>query len=310
MADTNHPKTTFINTPLGGGGKIIVTGANGQLGKELKEIAPVHTEFEFIFLSKEDLPIHHFELVRNVFSKLQPQFCINCAAYTAVDRAEAESALAFEVNGESVGVLAAICKEHNTKFIHLSTDYVFDGTGNTPYTENFPPHPINQYGASKWEGEKQALQLNPDTIIIRSSWLYSSYGKNFVKTMMQLINEKNEISVVNDQTGSPTYAGDLAQAILKIIDDNKWQPGIYHFSNDGAITWYDFAKAIKEITAGNAKIIPVSSAEYPAAARRPKFSVLDKTKIRKTFNIVLKDWKESLALCIHKIKKQIGKVEA
>lgn len=280
--------------------KIVVTGANGQLGKELKDICSFYSVFEFVFLSREDLPVHQFELVRNYFKTLQPQYCINCAAYTSVDKAEEEKEIAFQVNGESVGVLAAICKEHNTGFIHISTDYVFDGKADSPYSEEFAPNPLNVYGASKLEGERQSMQLNPNTIIIRSSWVYSSYGKNFVKTMMRLMDEKNEISVVNDQVGSPTYAADLAEAIMKVIPN--WIPGIYHFSNDGAISWYDFALAIKEITGSRCIIHPVASSEFPAAAIRPAFSVLDKTKIRETFGINLKDWKESLERCIHKIK--------
>ena len=283
--------------------RILVTGANGQLGKELKNIAHLFPQFEFNFLSREDLPIHHFELVRIYFNTLKPDFCINCAAYTAVDRAEEEKELAFQVNGEAVGVLAAICKEHHSKFIHISSDYVFDGGENKPYPENFPTHPINSYGASKSEGEKQALQLNPDAIIIRTSWLYSAHGKNFVKTMMKLLNEKNEIRVVNDQLGSPTYAADLAETILKIISNNEWMPGIFHFSNEGVITWYDFAMGIKEITNSNGNLIPVTSAEFPTKAKRPMFSVLDKTKIKETYHIKLKNWKESLSECIMQIQK-------
>ena len=289
--------------------KILVTGANGQLGKELRDLAPLYPQFEFIFLSREDLPIHHFELVRNFFETLKPDYCINAAAYTAVDKAESEKELAFQVNGEAVGVLAAVCKEHHTKFIHISTDYVFEGNATTPYTENFPPHPINVYGASKLEGEKQAMQLNPDCIIFRTSWVYSSYGKNFVKTMMRLINEKNEIGVVNDQFGSPTYAADLADAIFQIISYLQIHhspltihPGIYHFTNEGIISWYDFALAIKEITGGNCIIKPINTSEYPTAAKRPGYSALDKTKIQKTFGIRLKNWKESLGACIKKIQ--------
>jgi dTDP-4-dehydrorhamnose reductase len=294
--------------------KIMVTGANGQLGKELKEISPLYPQFDFLFLSREDLPIHYFELVRNFFETMEPDYCINCAAYTAVDRAELDKELAFQVNGEAVGVLAAVCKEHSTRFIHLSTDYVFDGRATTPYTENFPPHPINVYGASKLEGEKQALQLNPGCIIIRTSWLYSSYGKNFVKTMMRLMNERNEVGVVNDQVGSPTYAADLCEAILKIISDfssgnfrdrnSDMTPGIYHFSNEGVISWYEFALAIKEITGSHCAVKPLTTAEYPADARRPAYTVLDNSKIKNTFGIRQKNWKESLAVCIEKIKKQ------
>jgi len=286
--------------------KILVTGANGQLGKGLQELASSYSQFEFVFLSREDMPIHQFELVRNFFDTLKPAFCINCAAYTAVDKAESEKDLAFQINGEAVGVLAAICKEHSTKVIHISTDYVFNGEATYPYTENFPTDPINIYGASKLEGEKQAIQLDPDCIIIRTSWVYSSFGKNFVKTMIRLMNEKDEVKVINDQFGSPTYAADLAEIILKIISDcqisvSNWKPGIYNFSNEGVITWYDFARAIKEIIECPCDVKPISTAEYPTPAKRPIYSVLDKTKVQKTFGIQLKDWKESLRTCIEKI---------
>ena len=304
-----------IKTPVRVGGKILVTGANGQLGKELKDISSQFHQFEFVFLSREDLPIHYFELVRNFFKTIRPQFCINCAAYTNVDRAEQEKQKVFQVNAEAVGLLAAVCKEYDTKLIHISTDYVFDGTATTPYKEEFAPHPINVYGASKWEGEKQALQLNPEIIIIRSSWIYSSYGKNFVRTMTRLMNEKNEVSVVNDQVGSPTYSADLAEVVMRIIVNSQlkienlpagrqgWIPGIYHFSNEGIISWYDFALAIKEITGSSCIIKPISTVEFPTPAKRPLYSGLDKSKIKQVFRIKLKGWKESLKACIKKIQE-------
>jgi len=283
--------------------KILVTGGNGQLGKELREFSSLHTGLDFVFLSREELPIHQFELVRNYFNTLKPAYCINCAAYTAVDKAESEKDLAFQINGEAVGVLAAVCREHNSKLIHISTDYVFNGEASYPYTENFPTDPINVYGASKLEGEKQAMELNPGSIIIRTSWLYSSLGKNFVKTMIQLMNEKDEVKVIKDQLGSPTNAADLAETIFNIIgychlQIYDWSPGIYNFSNEGIISWYDFAKAIKEITASPCDIKPISTAQYPTPAKRPAYSVLDKTKIQKTFGIKLKKWKDSLRTCI------------
>lgn len=289
--------------------KILVIGANGQLGKDIQDISSSYPHFQFVFLSREDMPINQFELVRTFFNTLKPAYCFNCAAYTAVDKAESEKDLAFLINGEAVGVLAAICKEYDTKFIHISTDYVFNGDGTYPYTENFPTNPINTYGASKLEGEKQAVQLNPDCIIIRTSWVYSSHGKNFVKTMMRLMNEKDELKVVNDQVGSPTYAADLAEAMLKIIGNRQlaidnWKPGIYNFSNEGIISWYEFALAIKGITNNACDVKPISTSEYPTPAERPEYSVLDKTKIQETFGIQLKDWKESLAGCIKKITNQ------
>ena len=282
--------------------KILVTGSNGQLGKELKKIAASFPQFDFTFLSREDLPIHHFEMVRNYFNVYHPQYLINCAAYTAVDRAEQEKDRAFQVNGEAVGVLAAICKENRTKFIHISTDYVFDGTATVPYKEDSPTNPKSVYGASKLEGEKQALQFNPDSIIIRTSWVYSEYGKNFVKTILKLLQEKEEISVVNDQVGSPTNAADLAEVIMQIISSQEWQTGIYHYSNEGIVSWYDFAVAIKEIIESTCRINLIPTSQYPTPAKRPAYSVLDNSKIQKAFGIELKDWKESLTTCLANLK--------
>ena len=292
---------------MNGRPKILVTGSNGQLGKELRDLASSFPKYEFVFLSKEDMPIHNFELVRVFFNSVKPAFCLNCAAYTAVDKAESEKELAFQINSEAVGVLAAVCKEHHTKFIHVSTDYVFNGQSTYPYTENFPTDPINTYGASKLEGEKQALDLNRETIIIRTSWVYSSHGKNFVKTMMRLMNEKDSINVVNDQIGSPTYAADLAEAILNIIDlsqeaNRQWVPGIYNFSNEGIISWYEFAQAIKDLIHCPCDVKPIPTSAYPTPAKRPAYSVLDKTKIQETYGVHLKDWKESLQRCIDKMQ--------
>lgn len=289
--------------------KILVTGSNGQLGKELKKLAPAFPQFEFIFLAREDLPIHHFEMVRHYFNVYHPQYLINCAAYTAVDRAEQEKDKAFQVNGEAVGVLAAVCREHQTQFIHISTDYVFDGTAATPYKEDAPTNPQSVYGASKLEGEKQAIQLNPDAIIIRTSWVYSEFGKNFVRTMVKLMQEKEEVSVVNDQIGSPTYAGDLAETIIYIIQwlqthqqDPKDNSHIYHYKNEGIISWYDFALAIKELTGSKCKVNPIPTSQYPTAARRPAYSVLDNSKIQKVFGVPIKNWKESLVICLKHLK--------
>ncbi len=282
--------------------KILVTGSNGQLGKELKRLAPGFPEFEFIFLSREDMPVHHFEMVRHYFSVYSPDYVINCAAYTAVDRAEAEKDRAFQINGEAVGVLAAICKERGIKLVHISTDYVFDGTASSPYREDDATNPQSVYGASKLEGEKQAQHFNPDCIIIRTSWVYSEYGKNFVKTMLKLMSEKEEISVVYDQLGSPTYAADLADAILQIIHSGKWQPGIYHYCNEGIISWYDFAVMIKKLTGSTCKINPIPTSQYPTAAKRPAYSVLDTAKIQMVFGVKLKNWRDSLKVCMEHLK--------
>ncbi len=282
--------------------KILVTGSNGQLGKELKQMASSFPQFEFIFFSREDLPIHHFELLRNFFKGYHPQYLINCAAYTAVDRAETEKELALQVNAEAVGVMAAVCKEYNTKFIHISTDYVFDGAATSPYKEDAVTNPQSVYGSSKLQGEQEALQFNPDTIIIRTAWVYSEFGKNFVKTMLKLMNEKEEISVVADQVGSPTYAANLAEAILTIISSANWQPGIYHYTDEGIISWYEFALAIKEITGSTCRVNPIPTTAYPTPAKRPAYSVLDKSKIQKTFGVATNNWKSSLAVCLSKLK--------
>ncbi len=282
---------------------ILVTGANGQLGKELHALSAAYPSFNFLFLSREDLPINNFELLRNYFEITRPQYCINCAAYTAVDRSETEKDLAMLINGESVGVLAAICNEHHTKLIHISTDYVFDGEGKQPYKEDDPTEPVNYYGLTKLNGEQLCLISDPDAIIIRTSWLYSEYGNNFVKTMLRLMKEKEQIGVVNDQVGSPTYAADLAEAIMQMIvsGQSSTVSGIFHYSNTGIINWYEFAVAIKEISNSNCKVNPILTSQYPTPAKRPHYSVLDKTKIQATFNIPLRDWKESLRKCISKL---------
>ncbi|OSZ77320.1 dTDP-4-dehydrorhamnose reductase [Chitinophagaceae bacterium IBVUCB2] len=282
--------------------KILVTGSNGQVGKEIKQLESSFPRFEFIFLSREDLPIHHFELLRNFFKGFHPQYLINCAGYTAVDRAETEKELAFQVNAEAVGVMAAVCKEYSTRFIHISTDYVFDGTATSPYKEDALTNPQSVYGASKLQGEQEALKYNPDTIIIRTAWVYSEFGKNFVKTMLKLMSEREEISVVSDQIGSPTYAANLAEVILRIISSSRWKPGIYNYSDEGIISWYEFALAIKEITRSSCRVNPIPSTAYPTPAKRPSYSVLDKTKIQEAFEVSAKDWRSSLALCISRLQ--------
>lgn len=277
---------------------ILVTGSNGQLGKELKQLADNYSQYNFVFASREDLKLHHFGLVENFFIATKPQYCINCAAYTAVDKAENEEDMAMLVNGEAVGNLAAVCKKYQTKFIHISTDYVFDGESETPYKEDDATGPINTYGASKLMGEQLCMKEDADAIIIRTAWVYSSFGHNFVKTMMRLMNERNELNVVNDQIGSPTYAADLAKAILDIISSGKWESGIYHYSNEGKISWFEFAQAIKELAGSKAIIHPILTAEYPTPARRPKFSLLNKDKIRTVYQLEIPVWKDSLAKCI------------
>ncbi|MBP6688226.1 MAG: dTDP-4-dehydrorhamnose reductase [Lacibacter sp.] len=277
---------------------ILVTGSNGQLGKELKQISDNYSQFSFVFASREDLKLHHFGLVENFFIATKPQYCINCAAYTAVDKAENEQEIAMLVNGEAVGNLVAVCKKYQTKFIHISTDYVFDGESETPYNEDDATGPINTYGKSKLLGEQLCMKEDADAIIIRTSWVYSSFGHNFVKTMMRLMNERNELNVVADQIGSPTYAADLAKAILDIISTGKWESGIYHYSNEGKISWFEFAQAIKEITGSKVVVHPIETAQYPTPARRPHYSLLNKEKIKSAYALAIPGWKESLQKCI------------
>lgn len=284
---------------------VLVSGKNGQLGKELQNIAPLHQNFQFVFFNKEELNIADELSVKKIFEKYAPSFFINCAAYTAVDKAEAEKELAYKINAEAVGSIAKQCKQFNIKLIHVSTDYVFDGKAKQPYKENDTTNPINYYGYTKLLGEDLALKNNQDTIIIRTSWVYSEYGSNFVKTMLRLMHERKEINVVNDQFGSPTYAKDLAEAIMQIVNHqspnvNKAQSlnGIYHFSNDGIISWFDFAVAIKEIKQLDCVINPILTSAYPTPAKRPVNSVLNKEKIINTFHIQLKNWKESLHECL------------
>jgi dTDP-4-dehydrorhamnose reductase len=280
---------------------VLVTGANGQLGKELQQLEKKWPSFRFLFLSREDLPIHHFELVRNFFKASKPSVLINCAAYTAVDKAEQEPLLARQVNAEAVGVLAAVCAANQCRFIHISTDYVFDGTATSPYKEQDLTAPQSVYGQTKLEGERQALLANPQTLIIRTSWVYSSFGKNFVKTIIRLLQDKPQISVVQDQLGSPTYAADLANAILQIISSNNWIPGIYNYSNSGIISWYQFAQEIGKLVGSSTPIKGISTAEYPTPAKRPAWSVLDTSKIVSTYGVTIKDWKESLGQCIREL---------
>lgn len=283
--------------------KILVTGANGQLGKELQELARKFLVFDFVFLSREDLPIHDIESVKQAFKKYAPHYCINCAAYTAVDKAETDKENAFLINGEATGVLAAACKEYNTRFIHISTDYVFDGNAISPYKTDAATNPQSVYGESKLLGEKKAIDNNDQTVIIRTSWVYSAFGKNFVKTMLRLMSEKPEINVVSDQVGSPTYAADLAQAILTIVSSGNWHPGIYHFSNKGVISWYDFAVAIRELSGSHCVVNPIPSSAYPTPAKRPSYSVMDISRINEVYGIELEDWKTSLDKCLVRLSQ-------
>ena len=281
---------------------ILVTGANGQLGRELQVLAANFPQFEFSFHDRTTLSIDNPETIKTTITREQPTWCINCAAYTAVDKAESEKALAFHINGEAVGHLAKACRVSGTRLIHISTDYVFDGLSATPLTESDPTNPINTYGASKLAGEQQALQHNPDaTLIIRTSWVYSEFGNNFVKTMIRLMKERPAINVVSDQIGSPTYAADLAAAILHIIASPIFAPGLYNYSNEGEISWYQFASTIRDLTHSTCTVNPILTSQYPTPAKRPHYSLLDKTLIRQTYHLSIPDWQPSLATCLARL---------
>ncbi len=290
--------------------KILVTGANGQLGSELQQLATIYPAFEFIFTDVNELSITDEAAVNAFFAAHTPAYCINCAAYTAVDKAESDAATAELVNATAVGYLAAACKKYDTKFVHVSTDYVFDGSATEPYKESDTPNPIGAYGITKLKGEQLALQNDPSVIIVRTSWVYSSYGNNFVKTMLRLMSERESINVVSDQFGSPTYAADLAKGILEIckwsLDNNQWVAGIYNYSNEGIITWYDFAVAIKELTNSKCVVNPIPTSAYPTPAKRPAYSAFDKTKIKTTFNIHIPEWRDSLQACLLQLMRYIA----
>lgn len=274
--------------------KIIVTGAEGQLAQALKKAAIKSKQL--FFVSKEEMDITNRETVNHFFEKHQPTLLINTAAYTKVDEAEKNKDLAFAVNCEAVKILADACVKFQSKLIHLSTDYVFDGKATIPYKETAPANPVTVYGKSKYDGEKAILNSGlKEFAIIRTSWLYSEFGHNFYKTMLHLAASQKEINVVNDQQGCPTYAPDLARAILKISENlNKVNSGIYHFTNQGQTTWYDFAKAIFEKNKISILVNPIPTFLYPTPAKRPAYSVLDSQKTREVFQVETPHWTERI----------------
>lgn len=278
--------------------KILITGGNGQLGSELRVLSKVYTQFEWVFTDYQELDLCDLENLEIALNTINPKIIINCAAHTAVDKAETETELSDVLNHRSVAVLAKWSHANNCRMIHVSTDYVFDGTASTALTETALPNPINVYGVTKLAGEQICLQNNPNAIIIRTSWVYSSFGNNFVKTMSRLMQERDSLNVVNDQIGSPTYAADLARAIMTILIHKNWEAGIYNFSNEGEISWYEFALAIQEIGGFDCTISGIPSSAYPTPAKRPQYSLLDKTKIKTTFGVEVPGYKESLKTCM------------
>ena len=284
--------------------RISVTGSNGQLGKEFARIAAVHPRFQFSFLSKEEFPLEDNKKIETWLIRHPIDIFIHCAAYTSVDKAESEKEKAFKLNSEAPGLIATLLSKKKTRLIYISTDYVFDGTSTVPLKEDNATNPVNIYGASKLEGEHLVFQNNPFSQVIRTSWLYSSFGNNFVKTMIRLMKERKFIRVVDDQKGSPTYAGDLAGAILQMLEKDNFIPGIYHYSNEGETTWYEFAEEIKKLTGGTCEILPIPASDYPTPAKRPTYSLMDKSKIKKDYGLQIPDWQISLAFCIEILKKQ------
>lgn len=278
---------------------VLVTGASGQLGQAIQFIAKYHSEIKFVFCSSSDLDISNKENCQTVFQKTKPDFCINAAAYTAVDKAESDRDKAELINVLGSKNIAEVCNNFDVKLIHISTDFVFDGSNDKPYTETQITNPKGVYGQTKLDGEKAIQQVFSKYYIIRTSWVYSQFGNNFMKTMLRLASERTALSIVNDQIGTPTNAVDLAEALVQIILSANQQPkkdnyGIYNFSNEGECSWYDFAKKIFEINNVSIDLSDIPTEQFPTPAKRPKYSVLDKSKIKTTFGITIKTWEESL----------------
>lgn len=291
--------------------KILVTGANGQVGQELQVLAqnPAYKAYDFTFANREILPLDNLEKIASFFKDNKFNFCINAAAYTAVDKAESDSDLAYLINSTAVGILAKACHEHGVKLVHISSDYVYHNNENMPMLESAPIEAKGVYAKSKAAGEKEALQYK-NVIVIRTSWVYSSFGNNFVKTMLRLGKERPNLNVVFDQIGTPTYAADLAKAMLEIIHQwhnnlaaaNAFEQQIYNYSNEGVLSWYDFALSIFELENIPCKVQAIRSAQYPVPAPRPSFSVMDKNKIKTTFALEIPYWKTSLKTCLDLLK--------
>ncbi|MDC0008009.1 dTDP-4-dehydrorhamnose reductase, partial [Flavobacteriaceae bacterium] len=278
--------------------KVLVIGSGGQLGLEFQKISNSYDSLSWVFSTIKTLDLLKLDSICSFLNDINPSIIINCAAYTSVDKAETESKLADLLNHEAVDIISRWTSDNNKKLIHVSTDYVFDGLSKLPLSENSNTNPINEYGRSKLKGEQVCLKNDTNSIIIRTSWLYSSFGNNFLKTMIELMKKNNSVKVVNDQIGSPTYAYDLAKVILKIIVNYKTESGLFHYSNKGEISWFEFARSIRELYKLDCEIIGVSSNEFKTIAKRPKYSLLDKSKIKKIFNLEIPNYKKSLKNCI------------
>lgn len=283
---------------------ILITGSNGQLGQEFQYLSKINTQHHFIFVDKEELDITSFLKLDEFFSKQKIDVIINCAAYTAVDKAESDKEVTYSINVLGPQNLAVIAKKYNIKLVHFSTDYVFNGTNYLPYKESDIPNPQSIYGKTKFEGENEIIKNANIYAIIRTSWLYSQYGNNFVKTITKLATERGAINIIFNQIGTPTYARDLASAVLYILPIlNEKNSGIYNYSNEGVTSWYDFARNICKLQNIPCRLAPIEDKDYPTAAKRPNYSVLNKEKIKKTFNIEIPQWQDSLERCIEELKK-------
>jgi len=284
--------------------KVLVIGSDGQLGLEFQKISNSFDSLSWVFSTIKTLDLLRLDTINSFLNNINPTLIINCAAYTSVDKAETESKLADLINFKAVDIISRWTSNNNKKLIHVSTDYVFDGLSKLPLSENSNTNPINQYGNSKLKGEIACLKNDSSSIVIRTSWLYSSFGKNFVKTMIDLMKKNNSVKVVNDQIGSPTYAYDLAKVIIEIIMNSENKSGLFHYSNEGEISWFEFARSIRELYKLDCEIIGVSSKEFKTLAKRPKYSLLNKSKIKTTFNLEIPNYKQSLEDCIEIIKNE------
>jgi len=282
---------------------ILITGSHGQLGNEMQQAAKSFPAFNYLYTDIEDLDICDRAALNAFVKANKVNIIVNCAAYTAVDKAEDDVELCYKINSDAVRNIGEVASENNLKVVQISTDYVFDGTNHIPYTEDQPVCPDTVYGKSKLAGEQALMASCKDAVIIRTAWLYSSFGNNFVKTMIKLGTERDSLNVIFDQIGSPTYAADLAHAILKVLSHETFVPGIYHFSDEGVCSWYDFTKTIHRIAGIACDVHPIETKDYPARTPRPHYSVLNKAKIKSTYGIVIPHWEESLERCI-KILKQ------
>lgn len=283
--------------------KLLITGANGQLGNEMRVALQQYPLIEALYTDVDTLDITDLAQLDAFVATESISHIVNCAAYTAVDKAEDDEVVATKVNVDAVRNLGIVANKYGAKIVHVSTDYVFDGRGHKPYTEDMAVCPTNVYGRTKLAGEEALMDECKDAIVIRTSWLYSSFGNNFVKTMLRLGSERDTLNVIFDQVGTPTYAADLAQTILTIIAEREWVAGVYHFSNEGVCSWYDFTIMIHKMAGIDCKVNPIESSAYPVRTPRPHYSVLNKTKIKTTFNVEVPYWVESLQRCLDILEK-------